>query len=231
MLISWIIPAFNEADIIGKTIAETIKMAGNNPIEIIVSDDGSSDETVDISQKFESVRIIRNQHKGRGGAILNALRQVNGDIIVLSSADIVLEKDYFEKLLEKMKNADLLLLSKGLRESRIVGRTMLRAFLSNNFNSISTRLFGLQFKDTQGVKFLKKKLVEPILTCCSDEGFLLDLEIVIMAKRNGFSIEEVPWVLVDRANSRMLINLHKFILGLIRIWLRDRDGYYNSNLR
>jgi len=93
-MISWIFPVFNEEETIERTVSETIKVVGEN-IEIIVSDDGSTDSTVHVSKNIPFVKIIENKHHGRGAAILSALRHVKGDIIVLSSADIIIsEKDY-----------------------------------------------------------------------------------------------------------------------------------------
>lgn len=226
-MISWIIPAYNEMKVIETTIQKTLQMAGQTPLEIIVSDDGSTDQTVSISQKIPGVKVIKNKHQGRGGAILSALKHVTGDVIVLSSADITLNKEDFTDLVKKIQNADLLLLSKSLAESEIVNRGILRSVFGNTFNFFVRNLFDLDFKDTQGVKIFKKELVNPILESCSEKEFLLDLEIIILAKKLGLYIEEVPWKLVDRSNPRMIFKIPYFIMGIMKLWRKMKRGNYD----
>ena len=226
-MISWIIPTFNEEETIERTVSETVKVVGEN-IEIIISDDGSTDSTVHVCKNIPFVKIIKNKHHGRGAAILSALRHVKGEIIVLSSADIIIyEKDFYE-FMEKIKDCDLVMLSKKHPNSEIINRGKLRTFFSMFFILSVRILFGLKYTDTQGVKVLKKKLVEPIISTCSEKEYLFDLEIVLLAKRQGFKIQEIPMKIVDRGNNKILVKIPYFVSGLLKIWGKDRNGHYEN---
>jgi len=91
MLVSILVPAYNEED----TIVESIRRVcavdfGANEIEIIVVDDASSDRTVERVQAMECpIRLIRHdKNKGKGAAIRTALAQAKGDVVVIHDADL-----------------------------------------------------------------------------------------------------------------------------------------------
>ena len=104
----------------------------------------------------------------------------------------------------------------------------MRSFFSIFFNLSVRILFGINYRDTQGVKVLKKKLIDPITKTCSEEEYLLDLEIVLLAKRRGFRIQEIPIKMVDRSNNKILVKIPYFVSGLLKIWKNDRNGLYDN---
>src|ERR1035438_9960275 len=95
-LLSVIIPAFNES----RTIREIIRRVSEVPIEkeILVVDDGSTDETKDILQQFMDsaskenhlvIRVFRHPRRlGKGAAIQTALREAAGELTIIQDADL-----------------------------------------------------------------------------------------------------------------------------------------------
>lgn len=87
-MISIIIPTFNEAALIEQTITKTVLAKGAHNIEIIVSDGGSSDETVAIAKKCGAITVFSDQ-KGRGAQMNKGALTAKGDILYFLHADSI----------------------------------------------------------------------------------------------------------------------------------------------
>ncbi|HEX5323269.1 MAG TPA: glycosyltransferase family 2 protein [Capsulimonadaceae bacterium] len=91
MLISILVPAYNEED----TIVESLKRLcavdfGRHKVEVIVVDDASTDRTAELVESFDcEMRLFRHEkNQGKGAAIRTALKEANGDIVVIHDADL-----------------------------------------------------------------------------------------------------------------------------------------------
>jgi len=86
MLVSVIIPVYNGDRYLGEAI-ESIIAQEHRPLEIIVVDDGSTDDTARVAEGFNQVRLIRQDHRGVGGARNNGVTEATGDSIAFLDAD------------------------------------------------------------------------------------------------------------------------------------------------
>ena len=90
MIVSFLIPAFNEA----RTISEVIDRVSQLPFEkqLIVIDDGSTDETPAILERLSEGRddlvVIRQENRGKGAAIRAGIPRIKGEIVVIQDADM-----------------------------------------------------------------------------------------------------------------------------------------------
>ncbi|MFA6520551.1 MAG: glycosyltransferase family 2 protein [Candidatus Paceibacterota bacterium] len=85
--ISCIIPAYNE----GKRIQAVLEIVASHPLidEIIVIDDGSSDDTIAVVEKFKNIKlIIHNKNTGKSISLYDGIRESSGDFIFLLDADL-----------------------------------------------------------------------------------------------------------------------------------------------
>lgn len=104
LLISVIVPAYNEQE----TIASVIKNVLSAPIEphrleVIVVDDGSTDQTWEVLQPLreERVKLLRHErNRGKGAAIQTALEHVRGDVVIIQDADLEYNPRDYPKLLD-----------------------------------------------------------------------------------------------------------------------------------
>ena len=104
--ISIILPAYNEEHAIGTVIKE-IREVMRNDYEIIVVDDGSTDNTRAVAQKA-GARVIRHPYTfGNGAAVKTGMRNATGDIFLLMDADGQHDPQYMPQLLERMKDYDM----------------------------------------------------------------------------------------------------------------------------
>jgi len=102
-IVSAVMPVFNEE----KTVKRVVEVLVGNPQvdEVVVIDDGSSDDSLAILKKFATkIKLISiKKNKGKGWAVAKGLRKASGEIILLTDADLVnFNDDYIKKLLEPM---------------------------------------------------------------------------------------------------------------------------------
>jgi glycosyltransferase involved in cell wall biosynthesis len=80
-------PCFNAAHYIGDSIGTALAQDYDGPLEVIVVDDGSSDESVRIASSFDRVRVLKQPNQGPGAARNLALREARGELIAFLDAD------------------------------------------------------------------------------------------------------------------------------------------------
>ncbi|MFL6183180.1 MAG: glycosyltransferase family 2 protein, partial [Actinomycetes bacterium] len=85
-LVSVIIPSYNHAHYLGQAIGSVLSQSYRN-FEIIVVDDGSTDETSEVASRYERVRIVRQENRGLSGARNRGLREAKGEYVVFLDAD------------------------------------------------------------------------------------------------------------------------------------------------
>ncbi len=95
-LVSVIIPAYNEENVISECLSSITKQI-YKPLEIIVVDDGSTDRTLKIAKEFK-VKILTQNHKGPGVARNLAAAHAKGEILVFVDSDMTFEKDFITDL-------------------------------------------------------------------------------------------------------------------------------------
>ena len=96
MKISVIIPTYNEEKVIGKCL-ESLSKQTYKDLEVIVVDDGSTDETL---SKIKGIKVLKEEHKGPGAARNLGAKEAKGEILVFVDADMTFEPDFIEKLVE-----------------------------------------------------------------------------------------------------------------------------------
>ncbi|WP_405496444.1 bifunctional polysaccharide deacetylase/glycosyltransferase family 2 protein [Streptomyces sp. NBC_00096] len=98
--VSVIVPAYNEKECIANTLKSLAQ--STHPIEIIVVDDGSTDNTSEIAESLgmPNVRVIRQENAGKPAALNNGVRNARYDIVVMMDGDTVFEADTVEQLVQ-----------------------------------------------------------------------------------------------------------------------------------
>ena len=112
-LVSIVIPCYNHAKYLGDTVQSALEQTYPN-IEIIIINDGSSDNTQDIADALqkkhpEKIQVISQKNSGVSKARNNAIKQASGEYILPLDADDLIDKDMIASCLKSMKenNADI----------------------------------------------------------------------------------------------------------------------------
>lgn len=211
MFISIIIPAYNEEKRISRTLAYYLKYFSQADIEIIVVLNGCHDNTLDIVKEYQAkapkiIKYINIKEKiGKGGAVREGFRQATGDIIGFVDADGATAPEEFNRLITGIDGADCAIASRWKRGARVKNRTMARKIISLGFVLLVKLIFWLPFADTQcGAKVFKKDLIKKILPFLTVNNMAFDVEILYLARKNKFRINEIPTFWIDQASSAFL---------------------------
>ncbi len=154
--VSMILPAYNEEKIIGKSIEECLNQDYRGRTEIIVVDDGSTDRTYDIAERYadqnSKIRVIRHeQNKGKSFALNTGFAQARGEISVFSDTDSVLTPDALSKLVPHFKDPEV---------GMVAGMVVVR-----NENGLLTRLQQIDYLFTQLIIRFCQSSQKNVLIC------------------------------------------------------------------
>ena len=190
MKVSFLIPAYNEAATIGEVL-ERIAALGLEA-QVIVVDDGSTDETATIAEAAGAT-VVRQANRGKGAAIRAAIAEANGDIGVIQDADMEYDPADVPSLIEPIVSghADV------VYGSRLRGGKPQRAFLfwhlvGNRFLSLVTNaLFNTTLSDMEtGYKAFRMDVLRSLKL--TENGFGIEPEITGKVCRRGLRIYELP---------------------------------------
>jgi len=203
MELSVIIPAYNEEKRILdsiKNIKKVFDEIGLN-YELIVVDDGSTDNTFNIvnSEKFENVKIVGYKHnKGKGYAVKYGAKFISKDLVTFLDADTDIDPKQIYILFDYMKkyDADVVIGSKRHAQTKVEYYPFLRKILSKAYNSLLRVLLGIRVKDTQaGFKLVKKNVLQDVFPLMRVKRYAFDVEFLAYATKLGYKIVEAPIVL------------------------------------
>lgn len=195
MKLSIIIPAFNEENTIEELIKKVDFVNLSVGKEIIIIDDGSSDNTPkvlrELQKKYNFILLEHRENKGKGAAIKTGLSRALGDFILIQDADLEYDPKDYPVLLEPLlqAKADIVYGSRNLiknpRSSNLYywgGQ-----FISSFFNF----LYKANISDINtGYKVFKKGILEKL--DLKEKGFSFCEEVTGKALKKGYKIKEVP---------------------------------------
>ncbi|MBX3043820.1 MAG: glycosyltransferase family 2 protein [Candidatus Kapabacteria bacterium] len=196
--ISLVIPAYNEEQRLADTLKSVLQYVSEQSldVQIIVVDDGSSDKTSEVAGSFSEVTVITlPKNMGKGAAVRAGMLAANCDYRFFSDADLSTPIYELPKLLNPLlRGIDVCVGSRALNSKMIkVHQPFYREFMGKTFNKIVQLLVVKGIKDTQcGFKGFSAQAAEKIFSNTKIDGFSFDVEAIYLAKKFGFSIEEIP---------------------------------------
>ena len=227
--LSVIIPAYKEGKRIVKTLKEIDKYLSKQAYtyEIIVVNDGSPDKTAEVVKKvipeIKNLRLIDNkENHGKGYVVRQGLMESKGKYRIFTDADNSTSIDQLEKMWPEFQNGyNVVIGSRDIKGAVItVPQSWWRITLGNIFNlivQIISGLFGIW--DTQcGFKCFTKKAVEDIFPKCKINRFAFDVEVLVLAKKLGYKIKEIPVVWInDQASTVGFKSMIKMLIEVFQI--------------
>jgi dolichyl-phosphate beta-glucosyltransferase len=198
--LSVVIPAYKEAARLPRTLVGCRDYLLRRGIshEILVIDDGSSDDTASVAASFDGVTVLRYaQNRGKGYAVRYGMLRARGDRILFMDADLATPMEELEKLeaaLDNHPDAGVAFGSRPLRDSTLEVRQPLFRELSGRLFNKAVRVFATSgYADTQcGFKLFTAQAAREIFTRCKLDGFSFDVELLFLALRLGYRPQEVP---------------------------------------
>jgi hypothetical protein len=215
-----IIPAYNEAASIADTIKEIRAKAP--PVDILVVDDGSKDNTAEIARDLDVTVISLPFNLGIGGAVQTGFKfaaKWDYDIAIQVDGDGQHDPEFISQLIEPLVNgkADITIGSRYLNnESYKV--PLMRHIGVVFFSQLTTRITGKRISDcTSGFRALNKRAIGLF----SDDYPVdfPDAEALIIAHRAGLQLEELPAKFRGRENGKSSLHFWRFL------WYPIKEGF------
>jgi dolichyl-phosphate beta-glucosyltransferase len=234
MDLSVVIPAFNESLRLGPTlrrVAEYLKQSGLR-YEVLVVDDGSTDDTSGVARQFasEGIRVLRQEvNRGKGAVLKAGVLESRGREVLLCDADLSTPIEDIERLRPHLAEAEVVLGSRAVASSEIEQhQPFYREMMGRTFNFI-IQLVGVRgLRDTQcGFKLLDGDVARQLFAELQIQRFAYDVELVWLARRHGYRVAEVGVRWKDSPSSKVnpLTDSLRMLLDVLSLRLRDwRQG-------
>lgn len=236
--ISLILPMYNEENTILNTLKQVINhlKSAEYDYEIIVIDDKSKDNSVNIVKNFNHQKlklICKPKNEGKGSAIREGVKYTTKEYVGFMDADLPYSLNNINDLVKELEIYDIAIGSRAIEGSNIEAHPIwYRILLGKIFCRVRDLLIPLNIKDTQsGIKFFKKEVAKDIFNRQEINGFGFDTEILYIAKKKNYSIKEVPVHLLKehsfkKSKLKPIRDSIKMFYDLILIKTNDLRGKY-----
>ncbi|HEY7699243.1 MAG TPA: dolichyl-phosphate beta-glucosyltransferase [Vicinamibacteria bacterium] len=223
--VSIVVPAFNESLRIGPSLDRIAEYFGGSgvPYEVIVVDDGSSDDTAAVARGRGARVVSFERNRGKGAAVRAGVLASRGETILFTDADLSTPIDQFcpfrEKLLE---GYDVVVGSRAIAGARLeLRQPWYRETMGKCFNRILRLVLPLELRDSQcGFKLFRAAPARRLFEAARIDGFAFDAEILFLAGRFGYRVAEIPVPWFNSLPSRVDPLRHS--LQMLRDLLRIR---------
>ena len=199
---SLIFPAFNESRRLAATLEKVSSYVSQQrwKAEIIVVNDGSTDDTAEIVRQYVArnpiVRLVQNPgNRGKGYSVRNGMLNAHGDVLLFSDADLSSPISEALKLLAAIDHgAEVAIGSRWLQsELQTERQSVVRQLFGRVYNLLLRVILGLDYKDTQcGFKAFTRDAARMIFSAQRIERWGFDPELLFLARLYGLRVVEVP---------------------------------------
>lgn len=205
--LSVVVPSYNEMSNLKRGVLDEVYQYLSKQKynwEVLLVDDGSTDETFNFLQKFAKKHKyfypILEPHRGKAGTVIEGMLKAKGDLVLFTDTDQATPIDQIEKLTQMIDvGSDIAIGSRTGRK----GAPLIRKIMAMGFVVLRTVILRMPYKDTQcGFKIFKKTASNKIFSKMKElhkmesiDGYTVtagfDLEVLYLARKMGFRVSEV----------------------------------------
>jgi glycosyltransferase involved in cell wall biosynthesis len=223
-----VIPVLNEQVALPICIEKLQDYISSNIREtcnIIIADNGSDDDTPNISRKltskYKNLSYIRIPERGRGLALKTVWGKSEADIVCYMDVDLSTDLKSLPSLINNLvSDYDIAIGSRLSKGSKVTDRSFQRGLTSRGYNMLLKLIFFNKFHDAQcGFKGLRTSVAKNILPLIKDNKWFFDTELLLIAEKSNYRIINIPVSWKDDKDSR--VNVVKTIIqdlkGMFRL--------------
>lgn len=242
-----VVPVFNESSQILISLTRILEFVDACDVagEILIVDDGSSDETLSIAREFArgtpNITVIAENHRGKAYAVLSGMRQARGSIVGFMDIDLATPLDTFALCREAIEQgAGVTIASREGPGARRVNEPLYRHIMGRVFNGFVRLLILPRILDTQcGFKFFSRDAVDSILSRCQiyrDAEVIsaprvtgCDAELLFIARKRGYRIAMIPvtWYYSDQSKVNPIPDTLQNMRDILSVRINGWRGLYN----
>jgi len=215
--ISVVIPAYNEAEGITGLLEKIVSLEYHNRYEVIVVDDGSSDETASIVSQFP-VRLIKHHtNKGYGAALKTGIRKAKGQKVIVLDSDGQHDPQYISQIANLLEDNELVIGERTADSFQVKHRQAGKKLI----RMVGEYLFDQKLPDfNSGLRGFDRSLIKSMLHLMPN-GFSFSTTSTMAFIKEGYSIGTLPVVVTERqgrvSNVNFIRDGCKTMLLLFRI--------------
>ncbi len=236
--LSVVVPAYEEADRVGDTIAAIRRdLAALGPqLEIVVVDDGSTDDTAGAARAAGADLVLRQpQNRGKGAAVRAGMLAAGGSTVAFTDADLAYAPVQLLGLLAEIEAGwDVVVGSRTHEATRtLVRRGHLREVGGRAVNYLTHLVLLGHYRDTQcGLKAFRGDVARSLFGRARIDGFAFDVEVFALAERDQLAVCEVPVSVENTTRSTVHVvrDAARLVRDLFRIRRWAREGAYQDSL-
>ncbi len=235
--LSVVIPAYNEGARIRRSLEEITAFLRENfkRWEVLVVDDGSTDDTAAETDGIDGVRYLKNDaNRGKGFTVRRGMLEAEGDAVLFTDADLSAPIPEARRLHSAIaRGADVAIASRQFDVTTKVRRTPLRRLMAFVFRTLVKVIVIRGIYDTQcGFKMFRREAAQSVFPLQRLTGWGFDVELLYISRAQGWSIEEVAVSWTESDESRLSWRSpFTMIFDLLKIRANALLGRYRSPAR
>ncbi len=185
-----LVPAYNADSTIAELIKEVLRFVDKD--DIVVVDDGSTDQTFEVAKRFDVVVLRHQKNEGKGEALKTGFRyalQKGYPALITMDADLQHDPRSIIEFVRNSENSSGIIV--GTREINLKIMPFARWLTNNLTSAIVSILSGGSIRDSQsGYRLISTEVLKSIKL--RSKKYDLESEILVKAKRKGFKIDRIP---------------------------------------
>lgn len=235
--LSIVIPAHNEEDRLPNTLEKIYKFLETQDFlyEVIIVENGSSDHTLELAQEFAqsrpTLRVLQEQKRGKGNAVKRGMLEARGDYRFICDADLSMPIEELLKFIPPaLQQFDIAIASREAPGAVRYNEPPYRHIGGRAVNFIIQLLILPGLNDTQcGFKCFRADIAEALFRQQTLAGWSFDIEILYLARRKKFIINEIPihWYFDADSKVSAVRDAVRMISDIFRIHLNAIRGRYD----
>lgn len=234
--LSIIIPAYNEEMRLTETLEKTAAFLQTQPYtyEVLVIENGSTDRTLEIAQSFAErypfIKAIHEDGRGKGLAVRRGMLEAAGQFRFMCDADLSMPIEEVNAFLApEMSGADIVIGSREAEGAVRYNEPDTR-HIGGRFVNLIIRMLALPgLHDTQcGFKMFTADAARVLFPRQTMTGWSLDIELLFIARRHGFTIKElgIPWYYADFSHVSPVKDGIQMVIDIANMWFNALIGKY-----
>lgn len=242
--ITVVIPVFNEAHRICHTLEAVIAYFADRNAEILIVDDGSSDNTIALAEEIASntpmVHVLAEKHRGKAATVLSGLEAAQGTIVGFMDADLATPLDTWDRCEQALQNgAGVAIASREGAGSRRLNEPAYRHVMGRVFNGLVRLLLLPGIDDTQcGFKVFSRATLDDVLPRMllyrdaqevrTARVTAFDVELLYLARKYGHEIAVIPitWEYGEQSKVNPLTDTIQNVMDVLKVKFNDLRGRY-----